>query len=1095
MNVKASLLVTLFVTLIFCISAGFSQQLEHKEGEFIFQITTQAAEQFSIVFENGHVFTGVAQIDVLNENNNVQNIQPLFKFPPQNKQLAAQYGLDRMYIVNLPVESDIPAVAAEYENISDITYAEPNPLVKAHFVPNDTYYANQWGLNNTGQAEPYGGGAPVGTPGADIDAELAWNLHTGDNSIILSIIDTGVDYNHPDFSGRIVMGYDFANDDNDPKDDEGHGTCCAGIAGAKGNNGYGVAGVNWNCRIMPVKVLDEYGSGYMSDVADGIIYAADNGASVLSLSLGSSSSSSTVENAVNYAHGLDCVILASRGNNNNTTPNYPASYSNVIAIGAMSPCDERKTTSTCDGEYWWGSSYGNDLDVMAPGTRIYTTDITGSGGYASGDLMTYFNGTSAACPFAAGVTALLRSYEPSLSNEEVRTRLRETAVDMNTPGFDNQTGYGRINAYNALTGGGGPTPPAAPSNLVATAVSSSQIDLTWDDNSNNEDEFKIERSPNGSSSWTEIASVGANVTDFSNTGLVASTTYYYRVYASNLEGNSGYSNTADATTQEEGEWTQIRSDNFEAGFGNWNDGGDDCMRYTGGTYAHGGAAAIDIQDNSESSVMTTNNLSLANYEQVKVDFWFYAVSMDNPNEDFWLQISTNGGSSFTTKKAWARGTNFVNSSFYHEVFIIEDVSLTNTTQIRFRCDASGNGDDIYIDDVIVSASGTGGGPTLPTAPSNLVATAVSSSQIDLTWDDNSDNEDEFKIHRSPNGSSSWTQIATVGANVTSYSNTGLAASTTYYYRVRASNSEGNSDYSNIDDATTHSSGGADWTDDFNDGSASDWSGDSKNWMVLNNVYQGEKLYGGVVISIAPSASAMGAGTFAVKWTPKVHSVTQHTHFIFAYQNDDNYRYIEVKANTNTWTIVAKQNGVFSYFDSYTSTINLEQTYFVEIIVAVDGNVTLRVDGSNFVSHDFGNVITGEIGLGVKRAKSWFDDISVTHATSSAPLAATSEANQIQEIIPEKFELLGNFPNPFNPRTSISYSLPEEADVRLDIYNIRGMRVRTLVNTRQNAGHHNIEWNSLNDLGQRVTSGIYVYKLRATGTSQNVTLTGKMSLMK
>jgi len=448
---------------VFGFSHVFAQDGPYLPGELNIQISPEITSLFTVRVESGIALTGVAELDALNRQSGVTAITPLFKFPPKDEELSERYGLNRTFIFNAPAASDIPKLAEAYQALAAVVYAEPNFIARAvqsssrgaaydgiELTPNDPLYPDQWAHENTGQAIPYSGGGTVGTPGVDIDTDLAWDLHTGDNSIILSIIDTGVDYNHPEFAGRIVAGYDFINNDNDPMDDGNHGTACAGIAAAAGNNGIGVAGVNWGCQIMPVKVLNASGSGSYASIANGITFAADNGSRVLSLSLGGTSSSSTLLNAVNYAYGLDCVIMAARGNNNNVISFYPASYANAIAVGAISPCDERKNPSSCDGETWWGSSYGSDLDFMAPGTRIHTTDITGSGGYSSGDYTSTFNGTSSATPFAAGVAALLRSYIPVLTNADIRQRMRDTAIDMGTPGFDNETGYGRINAYNAL---------------------------------------------------------------------------------------------------------------------------------------------------------------------------------------------------------------------------------------------------------------------------------------------------------------------------------------------------------------------------------------------------------------------------------------------------------------------------------------------------------------------------------------------------------------------------------------------------------------------------------------------------------------------
>ncbi len=163
------------------------------------------------------------------------------------------------------------------------------------------------------------------------------------------------------------------------------------------------------------------------------------------------------------------------------------------------------------------------------------------------------------------------------------------------------------------------------------------------------------------------------------------------------------SRTIEQTVTVDSGWTEIIYDEFESDFGNWTDGGDDCLRYTGDTHAHQGDAAVNLQDNTSTSVVTTGDLSLSAYDdEVKVDFWYKAVGMDS-NEDFWLQISTNGGGDYTTVQSWAEGTDFQNDTFYEESVTITGYSLTDQTRIRFRCDASNNGDDVYIDEIRVLA--------------------------------------------------------------------------------------------------------------------------------------------------------------------------------------------------------------------------------------------------------------------------------------------------------------------------------------------------------------------------------------------------------
>ena len=253
------------------------------------------------------------------------------------------------------------------------------------------------------------------------------------------------------------------------------------------------------------------------------------------------------------------------------------------------------------------------------------------------------------------------------------------------------------------------------------------------------------------------------------------------------------------------EWVEIISDDFEAGWGNWNSGGANAIRYTGGTYAHQGSAAIDLQDDTDTSVMTTNNLTLAAYAKVKVDFWYYPNSFDNAAEDFWLQISTDGGSNFTTVEEWNVTDEFVNGNFYPDSVIITGVTLTNNTQLRFRCDASGTADDVYIDQVVVSAAGAGAPDTDPPTPNpstwSQVPTATSSSEITMTATTASDPSGVQYSFDETTGNpgatdSGWQSSPT-------YTDTGLSPETMYTYRVQTKDGVGNTgSYSTSESETT-----------------------------------------------------------------------------------------------------------------------------------------------------------------------------------------------------------------------------------------------------------------------------------------------------
>ncbi|MFQ3535339.1 MAG: S8 family serine peptidase [Aggregatilineales bacterium] len=372
-------------------------------------------------------------------------------------------GLPGTYVLEVAPSTGKTALemANFYHESGMVVYAEPNflQLLQQLFVPNDTLFGSQWHLRNTGQFT----GA---IPGADIAAVDAWNVSQGSNSIIIAVVDDGVDLVHPDLAGQFVPGYDFANNDNDPSPAQSwhaHGTGVAGLIAARTNNSLGVAGVCPNCRIMPIKLSNPNPDGSFSvtvtQVVDSFNFAASNGASVINNSWGGGAPNTTVENVINNItvngrSGKGVVMLASAGNGNTSPIIYPARYNRVISVGASNWCDLRKAPSgtPCDASQNWGSHYGFDLDISAPGMRTLSTDIAGSWGYESGDY-TYFGGTSAASPITAGVVGLMLSVNNNLTADQVRRILRMSADDMTpdaNPGWDQFTGAGRVNAYRAL---------------------------------------------------------------------------------------------------------------------------------------------------------------------------------------------------------------------------------------------------------------------------------------------------------------------------------------------------------------------------------------------------------------------------------------------------------------------------------------------------------------------------------------------------------------------------------------------------------------------------------------------------------------------
>lgn len=328
--------------------------------------------------------------------------------------------------IDLDDPSSVASALIAYSNDPAVEYAEPNYVYKALVTtPNDTYYSvYQWNLRIIG-------------------ADVAWDTWRGKNTVLIAIVDTGVSPTHPDLAGKMVAGYDFINKDNDPADENGHGTHVAGIAAAISNNGTGVAGVDWNAKIMPVRVLDATGSGSSLNVANGITWAADNGAKVINLSLGDPAYSQTVQSAINYAYAKGVVVVAAAGNSGSSgnPVMYPGAGEHVISVAATDSADNRAGFS----------EFNQFVDVAAPGVSIASTYWnTNPANGPLGDIYVGMTGTSMASPHVAGLVSLLIGLHPNWTPDQIEQRIKDTATDLGAPGRDDYYGAGRINAGAAV---------------------------------------------------------------------------------------------------------------------------------------------------------------------------------------------------------------------------------------------------------------------------------------------------------------------------------------------------------------------------------------------------------------------------------------------------------------------------------------------------------------------------------------------------------------------------------------------------------------------------------------------------------------------
>ncbi|MDR2693448.1 MAG: S8 family serine peptidase [Chitinispirillales bacterium] len=363
---------------------------------------------------------------------------------------------------------------------------EPDLMTNDLNCVNDTYFDNQWNLKTTEQSnEIYG-----------INLCLARSVTTGSPDVIVAVLDQGIQTGHPDISNFYSFSYDTETGTSPSQLLGEHGTACAGIIGAVTNNSTGIASIAPSSKLMDISNSLAGAPASRIARADGFIQASNNGASVISNSWGSSVPYSIIDDAILYAqqhgrNGKGTVVVFSAGNDNSSSVNYPAnSNPDILAVGAMSPCGERKSHSSCDGEYWWGSNYGTSLDIVAPGVKIPTTSV-------GSEYVQDFNGTSSAAPHVAGIAALVLSVNPDLTQKQVVDIIELTAQKVspnniytysNTAGrpngnWNNETGYGLLNADSAvkvaMQSVVPPPPPPPPSNTIVyniTGSSTSVID-------------------------------------------------------------------------------------------------------------------------------------------------------------------------------------------------------------------------------------------------------------------------------------------------------------------------------------------------------------------------------------------------------------------------------------------------------------------------------------------------------------------------------------------------------------------------------------------------------------------------------------------
>jgi subtilisin family serine protease len=393
------------IGLIFLVTPASAQQSSYVPGELIAQIAEGA---------------DLARVDAMLAQNGCVR-----------KDIVVEMGL---ILVSFDPNIHVSDMAAELEAHGDIEFAHPNYLGEGGFVPDDTHFGAQWHHENTGQLG--------GTPGADIESAPAWDITRGDSSVVVAVLDTGIDSDHPEFAGRLLPGFDFHNNDSDPEGDHPHGTWVTGILAANADNAFGVAGVDHSCSILPVKILGRGGAGSTFNLIRGLNFAA--GADVINMSLINFRRNAGLVAALQNAQNAGSVLIACAGNAGigDADVSFPGSSPLTISVGASDPNDWRASFS----------GTGSALDVVAPGVAVGPAHWN-----SAMDTLRYISGCSAATPIVAGIAALLLSVDPTLSHTDIKEILTTTAEDRvgppheDTPGRDDFFGHGRVNLLNALS--------------------------------------------------------------------------------------------------------------------------------------------------------------------------------------------------------------------------------------------------------------------------------------------------------------------------------------------------------------------------------------------------------------------------------------------------------------------------------------------------------------------------------------------------------------------------------------------------------------------------------------------------------------------
>ena len=718
--------------------------------------------------------------------------------------LSKAYAYDQLvYFGEIKKGSALDAIQISQRLYETGKYQAVEPeliRILAKMNTNDPFLGYQWSLNNTGSANQYNG-----TPGADMNVFNAWNLVTGSSTIKVAVIDEGVDLNHPDLAANLLPGFDATGlgSNGGPQGNDAHGTGCAGIIGAIGNNGLGLAGVAYGVKIVPIRIAYSSNSSWVTNdtwISTAIDWAWNNGAAdVLSNSWGGGPSSTLINDAIGRAvtqgrNGKGSPVIFAAGNFNSSV-SFPASNNNTIAVIAMSMCNQRKSYTSCDGESW-GSNYGTNADVAAPGVKIFTTDISGTAGYSIDDYYPTFNGTSSACPNTAGVMALILSANPALTMTQARQILESSCEKVGGYGYisnptnqpngtwSNDLGYGRVNAYAAVQMALGMTCNGAPPTTTVLATSTSfcvptNVTFSLQSAYNSGTSFQWETSTDG---LTYSPVTGATANNFS---VTINTNLWVRCA---ISCGSNTTTTAasvityiDPTVVNYPHTEKFNASSLPCGWSVQNVNGDAntwVVSNSGPRTSPYGPSYAKNATQAANDWLFSLPLSMTAGNSYGVRFWYRGNSTTLP-EMLEVKWGNAPNANAMTSNAVFSNTAIGNATYSVANSAVITPASTGIYYVGFRVFSNANMGNLRLDDItfeLVSPCNTPLNGGVISGPSTIYAGNGTLSTFSVTGQ----NGNDVYWQISANGGTSWT---TIPGLVTSIVNTSIAAPGSYLLRV------------------------------------------------------------------------------------------------------------------------------------------------------------------------------------------------------------------------------------------------------------------------------------------------------------------------